>query len=150
MIDDEFEKMFRQMIERFFGSSVGLGDGIFQIRVHASNEQYGEPNQVRPTVKKPVGRQEGKASVEKIDLGESMIVVVEGFAHNTAPSILVKGKKMRILSEEEDGKEMTVDLPFEVDLERSTASFRNGIVEVELVKAENPQDSNDYRNIKMV
>lgn len=146
MIEDEFDRMFREIVERFFGNSFGLGDnGVFQIRVHATNTPEMESNQVRPRV-----REERKASVEKIELGDKMLVIIDGFAYQKAPSVLVKGKKMRILSEEEEGKEITVELPFEVDIERSTGSFRNGTIEVELFKTENSKTDDEYRSIKMI
>ncbi len=147
MIEDEFDRMFREIIERFFGNSFGLGgNGAFQIRVHATSAPNIETNQVRPRVK-----EESKASVEKIELGDKMLVVIDGFAYQKEPSILVRGKKMRVLSEEEEGKEITVELPFEVDIERSTGSFRNGTIEVELFKAENSKSNDDeYRSIRMI
>ncbi len=67
-----------------------------------------------------------------------MIILDLGSA-GFVPSVRVEGKSLIVTNEIED-KEKILDLDFPVDVDNSKASYRNGILEIELIEAKDGSD----------
>ncbi|UCE09527.1 MAG: hypothetical protein JSW61_11225 [Candidatus Thorarchaeota archaeon] len=128
MIDDDFDKIFRQMIERLFGGPIDRdGDGTLRFRFGPipqgiqQNEVEFEDGPARPTV-------------EKIELGDGLLVIVRNMPGSDSPGVKIEENRLIIEATEEE-KELSIEVPFKVDVEGSSYSFRNGVIEVDLVRA---------------
>lgn len=124
-IDDDFNKMVRHMFERFFKDAFGSDSDTAGIM------QFGfQPSKVKEETDIDMTR-ENKILVEKIDLGDSLLVVLEGYSG--FDGITVEVIEKTIVVDNGMDKEF-VEIPFLVNIEKSGYSFRNGIVEIRLKK----------------
>jgi hypothetical protein len=129
MIDDDFNKIVRDMFERLLNGTMGatpdMGSmGFTQGRI--------------------VPRSEPEATgtkVEEIDLGSIYLVVVETSEKDFEPVAEVKGRILEINASPFTYEPVRVTLDFDVDIAESFISFVNGVIEVQLVKAVNGQSS---------
>ena len=128
MIDDDFESVFRRMIEQFMEAFGGIPEGNMTIRSW-NGSMVNEPldTQVEPTVNEP--------QVEKIDLGDSTLILIEGQNDSVNPSVKVTGSSI-IVQLGPESKEIKIDVGFQIDLEKSNVSHRNGVIEISVVKIE--------------
>ena len=128
MIDDDFETVFRKMIEQFMEAFGGMPEGSMTIRswdgsiVNEPLEQRIEPNRDEPVV-------------EKIDLEDSVLILIEVPNDTEDPSVKVVGTNV-VVQLGPERKELAVDAGFQIDLEKSNVSHRNGVIEITAVKAE--------------
>lgn len=143
MIDDEFETVFRRMIEHLMGAIGQFHDGNTTIRYWTSSN-FDLPNEVEDA---PI---EDESDAEIIDLDEKVLVIANLGNTGFVPSVRVEGKKL-IVENEIDDKDMILDLDFYVDVNNSHASYKNGVLEVELKKAEDGSDvvSEGYLNYEL-
>ncbi|MFX1561573.1 MAG: hypothetical protein ACFFBL_13370 [Promethearchaeota archaeon] len=142
MIDDDFESVFRKMIEQFMEAFGGLPEGSMTFRSW-NGSIVNEPleTQVEPQSNEP--------SVEKIDLGDSAIILVEWLNDHETPTVKVSGSMVTIqLGPEKE--EINVDVGFHVDRERSNVSHRNGVLEISVVKTdvEDTSDNDGFLKIE--
>jgi hypothetical protein len=125
MIDDDFDKMVRHMFERFFRNALGPNSN------QTGMIRFGfQPTTGMEQVDEDLSK--GKENlVEKIDLGDSLLVIMEVSPSIKALGIEVIGKQ--IVVECGLNKEY-IEIPTFVDIEKSGYSVRNGIIEIRLVK----------------
>jgi hypothetical protein len=125
MIDDDFDKMVRHMFERFFNNSLGPDSnrsGIIRFGFQPSMDME----------EVDVDLTKGKENlIEKIDLGDSLLIVMEESPSTEKIRIEVISKT--VVVETGTNKEY-IEIPTLVDIENSGYSVRNGILEIRLVK----------------
>jgi hypothetical protein len=126
MIDDDFESVFRKMIEQFMEAFGGMPEGNFNIRTWNGSIVNGPlDTQVEPKSDEPL--------VEKIDLGDSALVIIEWQEDIEVPTVKVSGSTINV-QHRPDRNEISIDVGFNIDLEKSNVSHRNGITEISVVK----------------
>jgi HSP20 family molecular chaperone IbpA len=135
MIDDDFESVFRRMIEQFMEAFGGMPEGSMTIRSW-NGSMVNEPldAQVEPKVNEPL--------VEKIDLEGSVLILIEGPNDLENPSVKVSGTTL-IVQLGPESKKTNVEVGFQIDLEKSNVSHRNGVIEISVVRAEEEATSSN-------
>ncbi len=133
MIDDEFESVFRKMIENLMGAIGEMSDGNTTVRYWTSSN-FGFPSPIEET---PGNDEESNAEI--IELDDKVLVVLNVESAGFVPSVKIEGKSLIVTNEIED-KETILDLDFPVDVNNSKASYRNGILEIELKEAKDGSD----------
>ncbi len=126
MIEDEFDKIVRQMFEHFFGTTMPKGTegrAVFEYRAMAVPQ---------PTPRMDE-RDSAQPEAERIDLDDRVVIVVDGVEDAHRPEIRVKGGKVTL---DFGGQDMVFDIPFSVDVDQSYATVRNGVLELNVVKSE--------------
>jgi HSP20 family molecular chaperone IbpA len=113
------------MFERFFKDAFGPdfnGAGMMQ---------YGfQPSRIKEEAEVDVSKGR-EILVEKIDLGDSILVIMEGYSDIDELTVEVIEKTIAV----DNGLEKEfVEIPVLVDIEKSGYSFRNGILEIRLQK----------------
>jgi HSP20 family molecular chaperone IbpA len=126
MIDDEFEKIFRRMVEQFFGTfgTPSGGSGIDHIW-----DEHSDENAITLDVPNEGPR------VERIDLEESVILIMDQCLMKEELQVSVRGN-VATLSYSPSNLFQQFETPFVIDAERSMVSCRNGIAEIRLEKDE--------------
>ena len=126
MIDDDFESVFRKMIEHFMGSFGGIPEGNMTLRSW-NGSSVNEPldEQVESMSDEPL--------VEKIDLGESVLILIDGQNDTENPSVEVSGSTI-VVQLGPARKEINIEVGFQIDLEKSNVSHRNGVIEITVAK----------------
>ena len=126
MIDDDFETVFRKMMEQFMEAFGGMPEGSMTFRSW-NGSIVNEPldKKVEPTSDEPL--------VEKIDLGDSVLILIEGQNNFENPSVKVAGSTIVVQSGSES-TEINIEVGFPIDLEKSNVSHRNGVIEISAVK----------------
>ncbi|MBY8997086.1 MAG: hypothetical protein KGD60_05095 [Candidatus Thorarchaeota archaeon] len=129
MIDDDFESVFRKMIEQLMESFGGLPEGNITIRSW-NGSIVNEPldRKIEPKSDEPL--------VEKIDLGESVLILIEGQNDVENPSVEVSGSTI-VVQLGPAKKEINIEVGFQIDLEKSNVSHRNGVIEITATKNDN-------------
>lgn len=131
MIDDDFDKMVRRMFEQLFQNSEMFG----QIR----NNQI----RIQRPQNEPVTREENNAPhVEKIELGDRMLVLIDNFQERGTPIAKVVGRELNVTINE-NLDDIPIELPFAVDLDESSILYHNGIIEINLIKSIDIENSSD-------
>ncbi|NOR38558.1 MAG: hypothetical protein GQ580_03105 [Candidatus Thorarchaeota archaeon] len=137
MIDDDFDKIVRRMFESFFSRSGGLSEeGNITIR-----SDFGKMG--APSVGMSFGNTETTPNVEKVDLGDTCVFVVETASTCQAPKIRAEGRELIVEFGTEQGAQMKLEIPYAVDVDKSSFSHRNGIIEISLLKAVDDGSSSD-------
>ena len=131
MIDDDFESVFRRMIEQFMEAFGGIPEGNMTLRSW-NGSIVNEP------LDRKVEHKSDEPLVEKIDLGDSVLILIEGQNTFENPSVKVSGSTI-VVQVGPESKEIPVELGFPIDLEKSNVSHRNGVIEISAVK----RDSED-------
>ena len=113
------------MFERFFKDAFGPESDI------AGMMQFGfQPSKVKE--ESDVNLTKGRdIIVEQIDIGDSLLVIMEGYS--SIEGITVEVIEKTIVVDNGLDKEF-VEIPILVDVEKSGYSFRNGILEIRLQK----------------
>ncbi|MFW9807851.1 MAG: hypothetical protein ACFFE6_00595 [Candidatus Thorarchaeota archaeon] len=139
MIDDDFESVFRKMMEQFMEAFGGMPEGNFSIRSWNGSIVDGPlDTQIAPKNDEPL--------VEKIDLGDSVLFLIQG-SFESEPKVKVDGTNLTI--ETGSGTQnVELDAGFPVDLEKSNVSHRNGVIEITAIKAENPEENRGFLKIE--
>jgi HSP20 family molecular chaperone IbpA len=127
MIDDEFESVFRRLFESLMNSMGQMTDGETTIRYWA-NSGFGSPGMTE------IPETEDKVEAEVIDLEDKVLFLIEVGPDDELVDVKVESKILRVFNQV-NGIETTFDLDFDVDIENSRTSCRNGILEIELKKA---------------
>ncbi len=86
--------------------------------------------------------------VEEIDLGDSVLFLIQGHIDNTVEPIVKVDVQKITVTLGLDKPNITLEPGFPVDLEKSNASYRNGVVEIHAVKAEKHHESDGYLKIE--
>ena len=96
----------------------------------------------------PETEEVNRPQAEIIDLDDKVLYLVEVGPEDELIDVKVENRTLKIFDQVE-GNVMEFDLDFDVDIEQSHSSCRNGILEIELKKAESVEESNEgyLRNI---
>lgn len=76
-------------------------------------------------------QKEKELDVERFDLDDEVLFVVNLRHEDSEYSVKVHARRMTIASST-DGKDINIDLDFDVDIEHSSVSTRNGVMEISL------------------
>lgn len=140
MIDDDFESVVRKFLEQFMESFGGMPEGSFSIRSW-------EDSTVNGPLEQNIERQNDEPQVEKIDLGDSVLFLIQRqFDSNFEPEVKVDGEEITVKTD--SGKDIILQPGFIVDREKSTVSYRNGVIEITVVKTDNPITSEGHLRIE--
>ncbi|MFW9800272.1 MAG: hypothetical protein ACFFD9_07545 [Candidatus Thorarchaeota archaeon] len=125
--DDEFQKIFRRMIEQFFGTfgmpNGGNGTGGF----------WDDSTEGTEGIEIDLNKQ--GPHVERFDLDDRVILVIDACSLDQEPTVRVSGNRATVTFGS-DGTGMEYETEFKIDPEKSVVSCRNGVAEVKLEKAE--------------
>jgi len=127
MIDDDFETVFRRMIEQFMGSMGLSPEGEISVRTWSTT--IPETN-----TEDAATQSRDEVEVEEIDLGDEYLVLIDTGNITGEPSIEVDGRRIRVSFGNQFTK--TIDMDFDIDIHKSAASNRNGVIELVLRKSE--------------
>ncbi len=140
MIDDDVESEFKRMIEQFM-KAFGIPEGSMKIKSWNGSNVYEYPEtEIQPVSEEPI--------VEKIDLGESTLILIDGLHDTDAPTIKVLGSKI-IVQISPDKKEIDIEVGFQIDLAKSNVTNRNGVLEISVIKAEKIKSKNNSGFLKI-
>jgi len=127
MIDDEFETVFRRLFESLMNSMGQMTDGETTVGYWTSSGLGGPGMTDIPVT-------EYEIQAEVIDLEDRVLFLVEIGPEDEIIDVKVEGRTLCVFNQV-DGNETIFDLDFDVDIEDSQTSCRNGILEIELKKA---------------
>lgn len=127
MIDDEFETVFRKLFESLMNAMGQMPDGETTVQ-YWTNSRIGDPGMTN------IPETEYEMQAEVIDLEDRVLFLVEVGNENEIIDVKVEGRTLKVFNQV-DGNETIFDLDFDVDIEDSRTSWRNGILEIELKKA---------------
>ncbi|MHA2140805.1 MAG: hypothetical protein ACXADC_06800 [Candidatus Thorarchaeota archaeon] len=136
--DDEFQKIFRRMIEQFFGT-FGMQPGGSGV-----DEMWDAPLDETDTPYLDVPN-EGP-SVERIDLEDSVILVMDKCIMADELQVTVRNN-VATLSYGPANIFQHHETPFVIDAERSHISCRNGVAEIRLLKKDESGESDNIERI---
>jgi hypothetical protein len=128
MIDDDFESVFRKMIEHFMESFGEMPEGNVNFRVW-NGSIVNEP------IDAQIEHDDDSPFVEKIDLEEGALILIDWRDNVDSPSVRISGTTV-FAQAAFDKKEISVDVGFLIDLDRSKVSHRNGITEISVAKTD--------------
>ena len=140
MIDDDFQNIFRKMIEQFFGTEFGsqMGTEEFGFKMRPMNE-------VNNNLQTDKMRE-----IEKIELEDEILLLVDNVGSTSEPSVTVKGKEVIIEFVDETDTNLTTTIEFEADPETSFMHLTNGVLEITLRKLKSGNKrSNSIWNVKV-
>ncbi|TFF95524.1 hypothetical protein EU546_03145 [Candidatus Thorarchaeota archaeon] len=137
--DDDFDKMMRRMLEQIFGKTIPMGPNEARMRFRVSRTDNESVSEERLE----------DLRVEKIELEDRILVVVGGLTDDIEPVAEIEGRELRLSFSNPQYEDVLEELPYPVDAEESSMSFNHGIVELELVKAENEDTSSDFREVEL-
>lgn len=134
--DDEFQKIFRKMMEQFFGT-FGMPNGGSRIGDlwDGQTEGFGETE---------IDLAHHGPHVEKIELDDTVILVVDGCTAEDEITVRVSGNRVILTMGLATSEHET---PFRIDPEISVVSCRNGVAEIRLVKADENGFSEDEERV---
>ncbi|MFX1603277.1 MAG: hypothetical protein ACFFCK_07305 [Promethearchaeota archaeon] len=130
--DDEFQKIFRKMMEQFFGTfgvpngSNGIG-GFWEEQAEDLHESE-------------IDLTDQGSHIERIELDDVVILVIGGCSSDDDIAVRVLGSNASLTIGSSTTEHET---PFQIDPEKSVVSCRNGIAEVKLVKADESSSVNN-------
>ncbi|MHA1137360.1 MAG: hypothetical protein ACTSSE_12825 [Candidatus Thorarchaeota archaeon] len=128
MIDDEFETVFRRLFESLMNSMGQMIDGETTAR-YWTRSGLGGPGMT------DIPETDYEMQAEVIDLEDRVLLLFEVGSEDEIIDVKVEGRTLSVFNQV-DGNETIFDLDFDVDIEDSRTSYRNGILEIELKKAE--------------
>jgi HSP20 family molecular chaperone IbpA len=136
--DDEFQKIFRRMIEQFFGTFRMQPGGSGEYRVWDTPSDEMDEFQLDMPDESP--------RVERIDLEDSVILVLDECLMKEELQVSVRGKAAT-LSYGPANLFQQFETPFNIDANRSRVSCRNGVAEIRLEKDESITKSDNIERI---
>ncbi len=133
MIDDDFDKLVRSIFEQFFGNSFRTipQDSRFQMEFNPNGSEI-------PRLDKSID-----AHVDTIDLDNEYLVVIETSAFPLEPEARIEENSLFVRMNPTDEKGVTISLPRKFDLNKSSISYNNGVVEIRLAES---QSTDSYRS----
>lgn len=124
------------MFEQFFGgTSAPNGVRSNTVRFRVSKGSGSGMNEQAETETGPF--------LEKIELGDELLIVVDSFVGE--PVVKIEGREVIISSPIENRPDLKTDIPWAADVEKSVYSYRNGVLEIKIVKSEDPDNSSDIK-----
>ncbi len=141
MIEDDFESVLRKMLEQFMEAFDTFSEGNGTIKSWTGSF-------VNEPLESTIEPMNNEPNVEKIDLGDSILFLIQGhFDSAVEPRVKVEGQNI-IVTFGSETKDIQVESGFPIDLEKSNVSYRNGVIEITAVKAENYNESEGYLKIE--
>ena len=145
MIDDEFESVFRKLFESLMNSMGQIPEGTTTVQYWTNSKFGGQgmANNIEEVSK--------EIQAEVIDLEDRVLFLVEIGSEDDLIDVKVEGRTLKVFDQVE-GNETDFELDFDVDIENSRTSCRNGILEIELKKTDDTDGHNegyleiDYRS----
>lgn len=134
MIDDEFETVFRRLFESLMNSMGSIQAGETTVQ-YWSNSKFGPGMANIPEVNEDI-------QAEVIDLDDRVLFLVEIEHEDALIDVKIEGRTLKVFDQVE-GNETVFDLDFDVDIEKSRTSCRNGILEIELKKTDDTDGQNE-------
>lgn len=122
MIDDDFESVFRRVFESLMGSLGALPEGSTSYSYFTGSMMNENDNEFQ---------KEKEPDVERFDLDDEVLFVAILGHEDSEPSVKVDARRMTIVFNT-DGKDINIDLDFDVDIQHSSVSTRNGVMEISL------------------
>ena len=140
MIDDDFDKLVRNMLERLFGNSFGMvpGENGIQMRVESEDSLTSEMNRGQNLI------------VDKIDLGDEFLVIIDAPVSVESPLAIIKDRRLEIRVSELVRRGVVIEIPFEVDIEKSSISNQNGVIEARLVRTSDKITSRNEGTLRVI
>ena len=140
MIDDDFDKLVRNMLERLFGNSFGMvpGENGIQMRVGSEDSLTSEMNRGQNLI------------VDKIDLGDEFLVIIDAPVSVESPLAIIKDRRLEIRVSELVRRGVVIEIPFEVDIEKSSISNQNGVIEARLVRTSDKITSRNEGTLRVI
>ncbi|MCK5152158.1 MAG: hypothetical protein KAQ65_09965 [Candidatus Thorarchaeota archaeon] len=140
MIDDDFDKLVRNMLERLFGNSFGMvpGENGIQMRVGSEDSLTSEMNRGQNLI------------VDKIDLGDEFLVIIDVPVSVESPLAIIKDRRLEIRVSELVRRGVVIEIPFEVDIEKSSISNQNGVIEARLVRTSDKITSRNEGTLRVI
>ncbi|MCK5240610.1 MAG: hypothetical protein KAR33_13720 [Candidatus Thorarchaeota archaeon] len=140
MIDDDFDKLVRNMLERLFGNSFGMvpGENGIQMRVESEDSLTSEMNRGQNLI------------VDKIDLGDEFLVIIDAPVSVESPLAIIKDHRLEIRVNELVRRGVVIEIPFEVDIEKSSISNQNGVIEARLVRTSDKITSRNEGTLRVI
>ncbi|MHA2433080.1 MAG: hypothetical protein ACXADO_07630 [Candidatus Thorarchaeota archaeon] len=137
MIDnDEFQKMFRKMLEQFFGTFGMPNDG------NSIGGLWDEQTQGIRETEMELTHQ--GSHIERIELDDVVILVVDGCTSDDEMTVRVSSNKATLTIGSRTTEHET---PFRIDPKNSSVSCRNGVAEVKLAKADENSSTEDEERV---
>jgi HSP20 family molecular chaperone IbpA len=127
MIDDEFESVFRRVFEHLMKSMGQIPEGEGTIS-YWSGSTFGNPEM------SDMSPPSNEIQAEVIDLEDRVLFLVEMETDSSLVDVKVEGRTM-LVNDQIEGDVVEFDLDYDVDIDNSRVSVRNGIMEIELKKA---------------
>ncbi|MDF1538820.1 MAG: hypothetical protein P1Q69_07955 [Candidatus Thorarchaeota archaeon] len=140
MIDDDFDKLVKDMFERFFGNAFRMVPGENGTHIGISPEEF----------QQPVDNAGHELFIDEIDLGDEYLVLVESPVSIEEPVAYARGTLLEIKVDPVVGQGIEINVPFNIDVEQSTVSHNNGVIEVRLVKSSNSNTELNEGLLKVV
>ncbi|MHA1577580.1 MAG: Hsp20/alpha crystallin family protein [Candidatus Thorarchaeota archaeon] len=145
MIDDEFESVFRKLFESLMNSMGQIPEGKTTVHYWTNSKFGGQgmANNIEEVSK--------EIQADVIDLEDRVLFLVEIGTEDDLIDVKVEGRTLKVFDQVE-GNETDFKLDFDVDIENSRTSCRNGILEIELKKTDDTDGHNegyleiDYRS----
>ncbi len=129
MIDDDFDKIVRNMFEQFFGRSLRIKpeDSGMHIEIDRSGMIF--PNNANQT----------KEFVDTVEYDNQVMVIVETIDRIEDPEAHISDGLLRLRLNPQTTRTVNVELPAVVDLNGSEMSYSNGVIEIRLAKTDGVQ-----------
>ena len=127
MIDDEFESVFRKVFEHLMKSMGQISEGEGTIS-YWNGSTFGNPDVGE------MSQPSDELHAEVIDLEDRVLFLVEIETDSALLDVKVEERAL-LVNDQIEGNEVAFDLDFDVDVDNSRVSLRNGILEIELKKA---------------
>ena len=124
MIDDDFQNIFRKMMEQFFGQG-GMPN---------RNERFGF--EMRPDQNHQHIQNKQTTEIEKIELDDKVILLVDNVSDTVEPIVRVQGKRVVVEVWRDEPVVMEDVVDFYANPDESSISLTNGVLEVTLTKGE--------------
>lgn len=136
MIDDEFESVFRKLFESLLNSMGQIPEGTTTVQYWTNSKFGGQgmANNIEEVSK--------EIQAEVIDLEDRVLFLVEIGSEDDLIDVKVEGRTLKVFDQVE-GNETDFELDFDVDIENSRTSCRNGILEIELKKTDDTDGHNE-------
>ena len=129
MIDDDFDKIVRNMFEQFFGKALRLNPEENGIHIEIDRSGMIFPEQTN----------QSEAYVDTMEYDDHLLVLVETSDHIEDPEAYISNNVLRLRINPESTRTIDVGLPAAIDLQESEMSYNNGVIEMKLVKTEGVQ-----------
>lgn len=129
MIDDDFDKIVRNMFEQFFGNSFRISPAESRHSIRFDSNAPATPSTTK----------EEDAFVDMIDFEREIMIIIETAEHIENPVAKVSEDMLRLKVNPGSLRVIEIKIPSPVDLQTSTLSYNNGVIEITLAKTDGPQ-----------